>query len=401
MGLIIKNMKIIITGINGQDGSLMADYLLKNTDARIFGVVRQTSKPNYENIEHLLNESRFEVIHGDVADPHSMSGIIRNVRPDYFINFAALSFVGSSWDTPTEVFSINTNGVMNQLEAIRQFSPHTRYYQAGSSEEFADAIYTPQDEKHPLGPKSPYAASKAAARYLVKVYRETYGLYAVDGILFNHEGVRRGDKFITRKITKGVAQIRKAIDVYINGRMNGARLDIVQNVVPVLVGNIEVKRDWSDAEDFVDGVWRMLNQELYNEKLAKKLQEHWSPHWERAQEIKFLSKEIKDYVLASGENHSVREFIESAFDAADIIIKDANLERLPPCRNNTNKFGQQVIYTLQNNQPVVMVDSQFYRPNDVNFLLGDSSLARKELGWCPKTGFKELVSKMLKRDLSH
>jgi GDPmannose 4,6-dehydratase len=385
-------MKVIITGLNGMDGSLMADYLLKNTDAKIYGLLRQSSKPNYENIQHLFSEPRLEMIHGDVADPHSMSGIIKNIRPDYFINFAALSFVQTSWDTPTEVFSINTYGVMHQLEAIRQFSPHTRYYQAGSSEEFADAVYTPQDEKHPIGPKSPYAASKAASRFLVKVYRETYGLYAVAGILFNHESKKRSDRFLTRKITKGVASIRVAIDEYVKKRIEGSAISIVNNVYPLHLGNLESSRDWGNAEIFMDGVWRMLNQEIYNEKLNQE--------WRETKDTQFLSKKIQDYVLATGESHTVREFLQMAFDCAEILIEDANPERNPPSMSNANKLGQQVAYTLQNGQPVVLIDPKFYRPNDVTFLLGDPTRVKNELGWDPKADFKKLVSDMVLNDIS-
>jgi GDPmannose 4,6-dehydratase len=244
-------MRVVITGITGQDGSTMADYLLKNTDAEIYGVVRQLSVPNHTNITHLKGNPRVALVEGDITDPHSMSGIIRKIMPHYFINFAANSFVGTSWKNPAQVWENNTMSVLHQLEAIRQHSPLTHYYQAGSSEEFGDVVYSPQDEKHPLRPRSPYGASKAAARHLVKVYRESYGLYAVCGWLFNHEGVRRGEQFVTRKITQGVALIKAALDL---GWEKSP-------IVPITLGNLEARRDWSDAEDFVDGVWKMLNQD--------------------------------------------------------------------------------------------------------------------------------------------
>ena len=205
-------MKIIITGITGQDGSLMADYLLRNTEAVIYGVVRQLSVPNHDNIAHLKGNPRVHLVEGDITCPHSMSGIVRSIQPDYFINFAANSFVGTSWKNPTQVFETNAVSVLHQLEAIRVHCPTCRYYQAGSSEEFGDVQYCPQDEKHPLRPRSPYGASKAAARHLVKVYRETYNLYAVAGWLFNHEGVRRGKQFVSRKVTAGIAQMKRDIE---------------------------------------------------------------------------------------------------------------------------------------------------------------------------------------------
>lgn len=350
-------MKIVITGISGQDGSHMADYLLQNTDAEIYGIIRQLSVPNHCNIEHLKGNPRVHLIEGDISDPHSMTGIIEKLKPDYFINFAANSFVKTSWDTPASVIQNNTMSVLHQLEAIRRFSPSTRYYQAGSSEEFGDIQYVPQDEKHPLRPRSPYGASKAAARHIVKVYRESYGLYAVCGWLFNHEGTRRGEQFVTRKITKGVAKIakrliwNKALSQY-NTQLVGDFLPIS----PIELGNLEAKRDWSDSEDFVDGVWKMLNQ---------------------------IPGHVKDYVLSSNETHTIREFIELAFAAAGInIIK--------------NDAGG---YSLDNGTPVVVINPEFYRPAEVDLLWGDSNNIRKDLGWKPRSTFKDLVVKMVNNDI--
>ena len=266
---------VIVTGVTGQDGSHMVDYLLKNTDYKIYGGVRRLSVSNHENLKHIKND-RFELIDLDVADPQSNANAVQKYQPNYFINFAANSFVGCSWEMPLNHMQTNCLAVMFQLEAIRKFAPNCRYYNAGSSEEFGDVMYMPQDEKHPLRPRSPYGASKAAARHIVKVWRESYNLYAVQGWLFNHEGTRRGKDFVTRKITSNVARIKKDLDSGIKPQ-------------PLELGNLSSKRGWSDAEDFVDGVWKMLNQ--------------WKPI---------------DYVLSSNETHTVREFVELAFAAAGI-----------------------------------------------------------------------------------
>ena len=201
--------KIIITGVTGQDGSNMIDYLLKNTSHTIIGGARRLSVKNHDNIEHVLDNPRFFLIDLDVTDPQNVDRVIAEHKPDYFINFAANSFVGTSWKMPTQHMETNALGVLHQLEAIKRHCPECRYYNAGSSEEFGDVITEPQTEEHPLRPRSPYGASKCSARHLVKVYRDSYDLYAVQGWLFNHEGVRRGVEFVTRKITQNVARISR------------------------------------------------------------------------------------------------------------------------------------------------------------------------------------------------
>lgn len=342
--------KVIITGVTGQDGSYMADYLLKNTDHKIYGAVRRVSVDNHNNIAHLKHEPRFELIDLDVSDPINISGVIEQYRPDYFINFAANSFVGNSWDMPVNHFQTNTMGVLYQLEAIRKYAPHCRYYNAGSSEEFGDVDYSPQDEDHPLKPRSPYGASKASARHIVKVYRESYGLYAVQGWLFNHESERRGEEFVTRKITMGVARIHKFLSL-------GVR------PAPIFIGNINAQRDWSHAEDFIDGVWKMLNQNIP------------SPH------------EAREYVLSSNETHSVKDFIERAFKYVGI---EGGWE---------GGNAEHACYIVDD-LILVEVDPKFYRPNEVQLLYGDSSLARAELGWEPNVPFQELVERMVRHDLN-
>lgn len=345
---------VIVTGVTGQDGSHMVDFLLANTDLEVFGCVRRLSVNNHTNIKH-IKSNRFHLINFDLIDSHSIARVIESIKPDYFINLAAQSFVGSSWDFAQQTWETNATSVLHILEAIRLYHPKCRFYQAGSSEEFGDVAYSPQDEKHPLRPRSPYGASKAAARQLVKVWRESYGIYAVQGWLFNHEGTRRGEEFVTRKISKQVARIKYCHD-------NNLPIE------PLRLGNLDATRDWSDAEDFVEGIWKMLHQE----------------------------GKIKEYVLSSNETHSVREFVQLAFEAAGFHgewTKGINPEDE---KFVTKSFdGSSLIY-----QVLVVIDPEFYRPAEVDTLWGDSTLARKELNWQPKTSFKELVKKMVKHDIS-
>ena len=351
--LIGTNKVVFVTGVTGQDGSHMVDYLLKTTDYLIFGGARRLSIKNHENISHLDNNPRFHLVNFDLSDAHSISKIVESLKPDYFINLAAQTFVGSSWDFPAQTWECNTTGVIHILEAIRQHKPSCRFYNAGSSEEYGNVVYTPQDENHPARPRSPYGASKSAARQLVKVYRESYNLYAIQGLLFNHEGTRRGEEFVTRKITKGVARIKKAI---VEGK----------SFEPIELGNVKAKRDWSDAEDFVDGIWKMLNQETPNE-----------------------------YVLSSNETHTIAEFVWYAFKAAGIEGAwhgQAESAEFSISTKDAIKY-EPVVSVL------VKINPKFYRPAEVDLLLGDSSKARKELGWKPETSFEQLVDKMVKNDL--
>jgi len=351
---ILKNKKTcIVTGVTGQDGSYMVDYLLENTDLYIVGGVRRLSVYNHINIKH-INNDRFILLNFDLTDPHSITRIIEKLKPEYFVNLAAQSFVASSWDFARQTWAANSTAVLDVLEAIRLYKPDCKMYQAGSSEEFGNVSYIPQDEKHPLKPRSPYGASKAAARQLVKVYRESYGLYAVQGWLFNHESERRGVEFVTRKITTNVARIKKEIET-------GVKIE------PVELGNIDAKRDWSHASDFVDGIWRMLNQ-----------------------------KEPKDYVLSSNETHTVREFVEKAFLAANIEGHWSYLNL-----DNTDKRPENEVFRKDTGEILVKINPKFYRPAEVDLLFGDSSSARRELDWQPKISFDQLVKKMVENDLNN
>jgi GDPmannose 4,6-dehydratase len=343
--------KVIITGVTGQDGSYMIDYLLKNTEHEVYGMIRRSSTINTSNIAHVLNHPRFKIVTGDLSDSQSIDNLVSDIRPDYFINLAAQSFVGISWQIPEQTFDIGAVGVMRCLEAIRKHVPKCRFYNAGSSEELGNVDYYPQNEKHTLKPRSPYGAAKASARHIVKVYRESYNLYAIQGLLYNHESERRGEEFVTRKITKAVALIKSQID---NSEV----------ITPLEVGNIYAKRDWSHALDFVDGIWKMLNQN--------------SP---------------REFILASEETHSVKEFIELSFLYAGIegVWK---FNGKPTPENN-------IYVTYKNGDPVtlVKVSSQFFRPAEVDLLLGDATLAKQELGWNPLISFSELVERMVKNDI--
>jgi GDPmannose 4,6-dehydratase len=343
----------IVTGVTGQDGSYMVDYLLENTDLYIVGGVRRLSVYNHVNIKH-INNDRFILLNFDLTDPHSISRIVEKLKPEYFINLAAQSFVASSWDFARQTWATNSTSILDILEAIRLYKPDCKMYQAGSSEEFGDVSYVPQDEKHPLKPRSPYGASKAAARQLIKVYRESYGLYAVQGWLFNHESERRGVEFVTRKITTNVARIKKEIETG-------------EKITPVELGNVDAKRDWSHAYDFVDGIWKMLNQ-----------------------------KEAKDYVLSSNETHTVREFVEKAFSAANITGHWSYLNL-----DNEDKRPENEVFRKDTGEVLVKIDPKFYRPAEVDLLFGDSSLARKELNWQPTISFDNLVKKMVENDVQN
>ncbi len=342
--------KILVTGTLGQDGANMCEFLLQDPENKVFGMIRRSSCPNFTNCKNFLDHPNFVLVYGDLTDEFSISKLVQEIQPDYFINFAANSFVGCSWDMPLHIFDTNAVGVLRCLEAIRAYQPKCKFYSAGSSEEFGDVDYAPQDLKHPLKPRSPYGASKCAARHLVKVYRESYDMFAVHATLFNHEGTKRGEEFVTRKITKGVAKIKKSIDAG-------------KSFEPIELGNIYSKRDWSDSEDFVKGVWLMLNQE--------------SP---------------RDYLLASGETHTIKEFVERAFLAAEIEGNWSEVENEPI----KTKFHR----NSSEGEVLVKINEKFYRPNEVDLLLGDASRARFELGWKPEISFCNLVKRMVEHDLN-
>jgi GDPmannose 4,6-dehydratase len=337
--------KILITGVTGQDGSNMVRYLLDNTDNIIYGAIRRLSVPNHKNIAD-IKDSRFIKINLDLLDQPSIYNCVKKINPDYIINFAAQSFVGESWNSPVLTFTTNTLPIIYFLEAIREINPKCRFYSAGSSEEMGDVEYSPQDLKHALKPRSPYGASKCAARHLVKVYRESYNLFAIHCILFNHEGIRRGNEFVTRKITTNIARIKNEID-------NGLE------ITPFDLGNIFSYRDWSDSEDFVEAVWKMLNRDI-----------------------------PREYVLSSNETHTVKEFLELACEYAGLDV-EWYIDESEPLKTKL----------LYNGKVIMYINEELYRPAEVDLLLGDSNETRKEIDWEPKIKFKELVKKMIEWDI--
>jgi GDPmannose 4,6-dehydratase len=337
----------------------MAEYLLEhgNSNIKVYGMMRRSANPNFINTTKFENHPNFQFVYGDLSDDVSIDNIVKDIQPDYFINFAANSFVGCSWDMPLQVMDVNAIGVIRSLEAIRKFKPDCRFYSAGSSEEFGDVLYSPQDIKHPQRPRSPYGASKCTARHMVKVYRDSYDMFAVHGILFNHEGTKRGKEFVTRKITAGVARIYhklRDVDEWRYRRKRKAEFK------PIELSNLDAKRDWSDSEDFVRGVWLMLNQD-----------------------------KPKDYILASGETHSIRDFVEKAFECVKMDGKWVGAGVDEKYIHRDGKYEH----------ILVRINPEFYRPAEVEFLLGDSTPIREELGWKPNSTFEDLVNKMVKFDI--
>lgn len=314
-------MRALVTGVNGQAGSYLAELLLEK-GYEVFGMVRRQSNENLENIEHLLD--KIKIVHGDLTDQVSLIDIINSVRPREIYNMAAQSHVQVSWEQPELTCDINALGVLKLLEAVRKTDINTKIIQASSSEMFGRVLSTPQNENTSFNPVSPYACSKVFAYNIMRTYRFSYGMFACNAISFNYESVRRGREFVTRKISLGVAKIKLGL------------------VDKIYLGNIDAKRDWSHARDIVEGMHLIM--------------QHAAP---------------EDFVLASGETHSVKEFLEEAFRVAE--IKDW--------------------------QDYIMIDEKFIRPAEVNILLGDSSKARKILRWAPKIAFKELVEEMVINDI--
>jgi GDPmannose 4,6-dehydratase len=312
--------KALITGITGQDGSYLAELLL-GKGYEVVGVVRRTSHHSYERVEHLLD--RIEVVAADLLDQHSLTVVLQDTRPDEVYNLAAQSYVPTSWTQPVLTGEFTALGVTRILEAVRLVHPGARFYQASSSEMFGKVTETPQRESTAFYPRSPYGVAKVYGHWITVNYRESYGLYAVSGILFNHESPRRGIEFVTRKVTDGVARIRL-------GLASELRL-----------GNLEARRDWGYAGDYVEAMWRMLQQEI-----------------------------PRDYVVGSGETHSVRELVDLAFSHVGLDYR---------------KY--------------VVSDPKYYRPAEVDVLLADPSKARGELGWAPTVGFADLVTMMVDADL--
>ena len=311
----------IITGITGQDGSYLAELLLAK-GYRVVGVVRRSSTTPYERIAHLVD--RIELVSADLLDQTSLTDVVSATQPDEIYNLAAQSFVQTSWQQPVLTGEFTALGVTRMLEAMRKAAPTARFYQASSSEQFGKVVETPQRESTPFYPRSPYGVAKVYGHWITVNYRESYNLFAVSGILFNHESPRRGLEFVTRKISDAVARIK-------TGLQREVRL-----------GNIDARRDWGFAGDYVDAMWRMLQQDTPD-----------------------------DYVIGTGETWAVRDFLQTAFDVVGLDYRE---------------------YVVQ--------DERFFRPAEVDLLVADPSKAQQQLGWTPRVTFQQLVQQMVEADLA-
>lgn len=360
--------KVIITGVNGQLGQFFSKYLLEK-ELEVIGTVRHKS---YDCQPWIIDRSLITIELMDLNDAHSIENLIIKHKPDYFINTAANAFVGESWAVPEQHFQQNTIGVLHQLEAIRKHSPHTRYANLGTSEEFAcSEISGPQNEETKIAPKSPYGCSKAASRYLVDVYRASYGLYALQPWCFNFESELRGEKYVTGKICKGVARINHAIK-------NGKPFE------PIELGNIYSSRSWQFAGDVADGIWRMLNQEEYRDMPVNAVADP-------VQSRKNFVKSLKNYCFSEADTHNIKEFIELAFSEVGIKGKWFN-------SGVDEVFVRVLDYpnAMVGGGCLIKINPKFYRPLDVTYLYGDATAARKELKWESSLKFPKLVERMVK-----
>jgi GDPmannose 4,6-dehydratase len=318
----VSRKKALITGITGQDGSYLAEFLLEK-GYEVIGMVRRSSTVNFDRIAHLQEMDKLEIVQGDLLDQMSLIDILGDHRPDEVYNLAAQSFVPTSWRQPVLTGEFTALGVTRMLDAIRIVNPETRFYQASSSEMFGKVVTVPQNEQTPFYPRSPYGVAKVYGHWITVNYRESYDLFACSGILFNHESPRRGLEFVTHKVTHAAARIKL-------GLQHELRL-----------GNLEAQRDWGYAGDYVEAMWLMLQQ-----------------------------AEPDDYVVATGETHSVQELCEVAFNHVGLDYQD-----------------------------YVVIDKKFYRPAEVDLLIGDASKAHAKLGWEPTVSFEGLVTMMVDADL--
>lgn len=336
--------KALITGITGQDGSYLAELLLEK-GYEVHGMIRRSSSFNTGRIDHLykdthVNNVRLFLHYGDLSDSSSISRLIEKIKPDEIYNLAAQSHVKVSFDNPEYTADVTGLGTVRILDAIKDSGVKTKFYQASTSELFGLVQETPQKETTPFYPRSPYGCAKIYSYWITVNYRESFGMYACNGILFNHESPRRGETFVTRKITRGLSRIMAGTDNCL------------------YLGNLDSKRDWGYAKDYVEGMWRMLQQ-----------------------------KKPDDFVLATGETHSVREFIEEACKVAKIDLAWKG------------KKEKEVGIDKKTKKIIIRIDPRYYRPAEVDILLGDPSKAKKLLKWTPKTKFKELVKIMMEADM--
>jgi len=334
--------KALITGVTGQDGSYLAEILLEK-GYEVHGIIRRSSSFNTGRINHIINDKQYKdqffFHHGDVTDASNLNRILETVGPDEIYNLAAQSHVQVSFEIPDYTAQVDALGTLRFLDAIRETRLETKFYQASTSELFGKVQETPQKETTPFYPRSPYGVAKLYAYWIIVNYRESYDLFACNGILFNHESPRRGETFVTRKITRAAARIKEGLQD------------------TLLLGNLNAKRDWGYAPEYCEGMWRMLQKDI-----------------------------PEDFVLATGEQHSVREFVELSFKELDIHI-DWQGDR-------ENEIG----VDQTTGKTIVGINSKYYRPTEVETLLGDASKAKEVLGWEAKTPFSELVKMMVQSD---
>jgi GDPmannose 4,6-dehydratase len=312
--------KAFITGITGQDGSYLAEFLL-GKGYGVYGMVRRASFQRFDRIQHIFD--RVEIIEGDLTDQSSLDDAIKSIAPDEVYNLASQSFVPTSWNQPVLTADVTGTGVTRMLEAIRKHKPDSKFYQASTSEMFGKVHETPQNETTPFYPRSPYGVAKVYAHWITINYRESYNIFACSGICFNHESPRRGLEFISRKVTDGVARIKLGL------------------ATKLKLGNLEARRDWGFARDYVEAMWLMLQQD-----------------------------QPEDYVIATGVSHSVRDLVETAFGYVGLPV-----------------------------EPYISVDPKLFRPAEVDILVGDASKAKARLGWTPPLSFEEMICMMVEADL--
>jgi GDPmannose 4,6-dehydratase len=348
--------KALITGITGQDGAYLAEFLLKK-GYEVHGIKRRTSLFNTDRIDHLYQDphvpGRRMILHyGDMTDSSSLIRVVQQVQPDEIYNLAAQSHVQVSFEEPEYTADSDALGALRLLEAIRilGLEKKTRFYQASTSELYGKVVETPQRETTPFYPRSPYAAAKLYAYWITVNYREAYGMYACNGILFNHESPIRGETFVTRKITRGLARIRLGLQDCL------------------YMGNLDARRDWGHARDYVEAQWLILQQ-----------------------------PEPEDFVIATGEQHSVRDFLGAAAEELGFALRweGSGVDE----RGVVDQIAKGIKTALKPGQVVVRVDPRYFRPTEVETLLGDPTKAKQKLGWVPKVAFRELVSEMVNADL--
>jgi GDPmannose 4,6-dehydratase len=339
----MNHKKALITGITGQDGSYLTEFLLEK-GYEVHGLIRRSSSFNTGRIDHLFNDpqihdKKFFLYHGDLTDSSNLNRLLEKIKPDEIYNLGAQSHVKVSFDVPEYTAEVDAVGTLRLLDAIKETGIDTRFYQASTSEMYGKAREIPQTENTPFYPRSPYGAAKLYAYWIVVNYREAYDLFACNGILFNHESPRRGETFVTRKITRAVARIHHHLQE------------------KVKLGNLDAKRDWGYAPEYVEGMWLMLQQNT-----------------------------AEDYVLATHESHSVREFADLAFQEISMSL-------------HWEGEGKQEKGIDEKGTIRVTIDSNYYRPTEVDMLIGDYSKARHKLGWQPRTSFEELVKIMVQADV--